>query len=47
MDTSRADERQIFEKAKADPESENEGHHNKICDQDSDAVLDACFTCDP
>ena len=34
-------------KANADPESGNEGHHDKICDRDSDAVLDACFTCDP
>merc|ERR1712012_512313 len=25
----------------------NEGHPDKICDQVSDAVLDACLTCDP
>ena len=34
-------------KANADSGSGNEGHHDKICDRDSDAVLDACFTCDP
>ena len=27
-------------------ESVNEGHPNKICDQFSDVVLDACLTCD-
>ena len=28
-------------------ESVNEGHPDKICDQVSDAVLDACLTQDP
>eukprot|EP00441_Pelagodinium_beii_P035645 CAMPEP_0197645114 /NCGR_PEP_ID=MMETSP1338-20131121/17871_1 /TAXON_ID=43686 ORGANISM="Pelagodinium beii, Strain RCC1491" /NCGR_SAMPLE_ID=MMETSP1338 /ASSEMBLY_ACC=CAM_ASM_000754 /LENGTH=75 /DNA_ID=CAMNT_0043218611 /DNA_START=72 /DNA_END=295 /DNA_ORIENTATION=+ len=28
-------------------ESVNEGHPDKICDQVSDAVLDACLTVDP
>merc|ERR1712136_250203 len=28
-------------------ESVNEGHPDKICDQVSDAVLDACLICDP
>ena len=27
-------------------ESANKGHPDKICDQISDVVLDACFTCD-
>ncbi len=28
-------------------ESVNEGHPDKLCDQVSDAVLDACLTVDP
>merc|ERR1711982_199868 len=28
-------------------ESVNEGHPDKVCDQVSDAVLDACLTADP
>merc|ERR1711896_113789 len=28
-------------------ESVNEGHPDKLCDQVSDAVLDACLTADP
>ena len=31
---------------KADPESTNEGHPDKICDQITDVVIDACLTCD-
>ena len=29
------------------PESVNEGHPDKVCDQVSDAVLDTCLTSDP
>ena len=31
---------------KADPESTNEGHPDKICDQITDEVIDACRICD-
>ena len=31
---------------KADPESTNEGNPDKICDQITDVVIDACLTCD-
>ena len=31
---------------KADRESTNEGHPDKICDQITDVVIDACLTCD-
>ena len=31
---------------KADPESTNEGHPDKFCDQIIDVVIDACLTCD-
>ena len=36
----------VSRSTKADPESVNEGHTDKICDQFSDVVLDACLTCD-
>ena len=38
-------ERAVSRSTKADPESVNEGHPDKICDQFSDVVLDACLTC--
>ena len=36
----------VSRSTKADPESANEGHPDKICDQISDVILDACLTCD-
>ena len=36
----------VSRSTEADPESVNEGHPDKICDQFSDVVLDACLTCD-
>ena len=36
----------VSRSTKADPESVNAGHPDKICDQFSDVVLDACLTCD-
>ena len=36
----------VSRSTKADPESVNEGLPDKICDQFSDVVLDACLTCD-
>ena len=35
----------VSRSTKADPELVNEGHIDKICDQFSDVVLDACLTC--
>ena len=32
--------------SRSTPESANEGHPDKICDQISDVVIDACLTCD-
>ena len=36
----------VSRSTKADPESTNEGHPDKICDQIPDVVIDACLTCD-
>ena len=32
--------------SRSTPESANEGHPDKICDQISDVVIDACLICD-
>ena len=36
----------VSRSTKADPESTNEGHPDKIFDQIPDVVIDACLTCD-
>ena len=36
----------VSRSTKADPESTNEGHPDKICDQITDVMIDACLTCD-
>ena len=36
----------VSRSTKADPESTNEGHPDKICDQIPDVVIDVCLTCD-
>ena len=45
-DRSSTHETAVSRSTKADPESANEGHFDKICDQISDVVTDACLTCD-